>query len=162
LKRYVTKQYSDEYRWRIKLTFDDVKKMFDSVIDQIVKLIRDQLDEEYTCSIMFLVGEFVESKYLQKRIREEFKEQQISVPPRPIAAVARGAVSYGINEKLIKNRVLKYNYGRATLRPFDKNIDPIEKRRESGQILVFKLLAKKGTIVDVDQKFSQISHPENR
>ncbi|CAB5341444.1 unnamed protein product [Rhizophagus irregularis] len=94
-------------------------------------------------------------------IQEEFKEQQISVPPRPIAAVARGAVSYGINEKFIKNRVLKYNYGRSTLRPYDENIDPIDRRRESGHVLVFKLLAKKGTVVDVDQKFSQTSHPEN-
>ncbi|PKK63394.1 hypothetical protein RhiirC2_855037 [Rhizophagus irregularis] len=161
LKQYVTKQHSNENRWTIKLAFNDVKKMFNPVINQIIKLIRDQLEKDDTCSIMFLVGEFGESKYLQKRIQEEFKEQQISVPPRPIAAVARGAVSYGINEKFIKNRVLKYNYGRSTLRPYDENIDPIDRRRESGHVLVFKLLAKKGTVVDVDQKFSQTSHPEN-
>ncbi|CAB4408728.1 unnamed protein product [Rhizophagus irregularis] len=161
LKQYVTKQHSDENRWMIKLAFDDVKKMFNPVINQIIKLIRDQLDKDNTCSTMFLVGGFSESKYLQKRIREEFKEQQITVPPRPIAAVANGAVSYGINEKFIKNRVLKYNFGRSTLRPYDENIDSIDRRRESGHVLVFKLLAKKGTIVDVDQKFSQISHPEN-
>ncbi|GBB86778.1 hypothetical protein RclHR1_01320013 [Rhizophagus clarus] len=155
LKKYITKQ--DEI---IKLAFVDVKKMFDPVIKKIIKLIRDQLNLDHTCSTMFLVGEFGESKYLQMRIREEFK-QQISIPPRPIAAVARGAVSYGINEKFIKNRVLKYNYGRSTLRPYDERIDSIDRRRKSGHVLVFKLLAKKGTIVDVDQKFSQTSQPEN-
>jgi molecular chaperone DnaK (HSP70) len=162
LKQYVTKQHSDENRWIIKITFDDVKKMFDQVINKIIKLIRGQFDKDNTCSIMFLVGGFSESKYLQKRIREEFNEKQILTPPRPIIAVANGAVSYGIEKKFIKSRVLKYNYGRSTLRPYDENIDPIEKRRESGQVLVFKLLAEKGTIVDVNQKFIQTSHPENR
>ena len=41
---------------------------------------------------MFLVGGFSESKYLQKRIREEFSEvvKNISVPPQPMAAIVRG------------------------------------------------------------------------
>ncbi|GES81278.1 hypothetical protein GLOIN_2v1762619 [Rhizophagus clarus] len=162
LKQYITKQqHTDENRSIIKFAFDDVRKMFDPVINQIIKLIRDQLNKDDTCSTIFLVGGFSESKYLQKRIREEFKEKDVLVPPRPIAAVANGAVSYGINKKFIKNRVLKYNYGRSTLRLYDENIDTEDfRRRESGHVLIFKLLARKGTIVDVDQKFSETSHPE--
>ena len=156
------KQHLIENKWMIKFTFEDVRKMFDPAISQIIKLIRKQLDDDPTCSKIFLVGGFSESKYLQERIRREFKDHHILTPQQPIAAVARGAVKYGINKKFIKKRVLKYTYGRSTLRPYDENIDPPERERESGHVLVFKPLAKKGTIVNVDQKFSQISHPENR
>ncbi|RIA97896.1 hypothetical protein C1645_813429 [Glomus cerebriforme] len=160
LKKYI----NNDNKLKIKFTFEDVKKMFDPVISEVIKLIREQLDHDETCSTMFLVGGFSESKYLQKRIEEEFINNRIKhilVPQKPIAAVARGAVKYGINKKFIKNRVLKYTYGRSTLRPYDESIDPPERKRESGHVLVFKSLAKKGTIVEVDQKFSQTSHPEN-
>jgi len=154
----------EEKEWLIKFKLQDIKKMFDPVIDKIIKLIKDQLDADKTCSIMFLVGGFSESEYLRKRVNEEFKNQleHISVPPQPVAAVTRGTLKYGLNKRFIKNRVLKYTYGRSTLRPFDESIDPIEKKRDSGQVLIFKLLAKKGTKVEVNQKFSQISTPENR
>ncbi|RIA97895.1 hypothetical protein C1645_210153 [Glomus cerebriforme] len=166
LKQCVTgskKKRLEDDEWIIDLGFEDVKNMFDPVISKIIRLIHGQLNNDNTCSIIFLVGGFSESKYLQKRIKEEFncRVDHISVPQQPITAVARGAVKYGINKKLIKNRVLKYTYGRSTLRPYNESIDPIERKRESGHVLVFKLLAKKGTVVEVDQKFSQTSHPEN-
>jgi hypothetical protein len=138
--------------------------MFDPVISKITKLIHGQLNEDKTCSIIFLVGGFSESKYLQERVKKEFKTRvdQILIPSQPIAAVARGAVKYGINKKFIKNRVLKYTYGRSFLRLYNESTDPDDKKRESGYVLIFKPLAKKGSIIEVGQKFSQISHPEKR
>src|SRR4051794_15902002 len=135
--------------------------MFDPIINKIIGLINDQLNKDYTCSFIFLAGGFSESKYLQKIIKKEFSNrvERISVPNQPIAAVVRGTLKYGLNKRFIKNRVLKYTYGRSTLRPYDESIDPIERKRESGHVLVFKLLAQKGTRVEVDQKFSQISYP---
>ena len=167
LKKCVTeskKKELDDEEWIIELGFQDVKRFFDTVIDKIIRLIDGQLNADNTCSIIFLVGGFSESKYLQKVVKEKFdnRVEYISVPRQPIAAVARGALKYGLNKKFIKNRVLKYTYGRSTLRPYDESIDPIERKRDSGQILVFKLLAQKGTRVDVNQTFSQISCPENR
>ena len=167
LKQYVTeskKKDLEDEEWVIKLRFQDVKRMFDPIISKIIRLIEGQLNTDKTCSIIFLVGGFSESKYLQKRIKKEFSSrvEQISVPDKPVAAVARGALKYGLNKGFIKNRVLKYTYGRSTLRDYNESIDPIERKRESGQVLVFKLLAQKGTRVDVNQTFSQISCPENR
>ncbi|CAB5341456.1 unnamed protein product [Rhizophagus irregularis] len=144
LKQYITgskKNRLEDDDWLIGLGFDDVKNMFDPVI----------------------IGGFSESKYLQERIRKEFmvRVDNIIIPHQPIAAVVRGAVRYGTNKKLIKNRVLKYTYGRSTLRPYNESIDTLDRKRDSGYVLVFKPLARKGTTVEVGQKFFQTSHPEN-
>ncbi|CAG8513135.1 504_t:CDS:2 [Funneliformis caledonium] len=82
--------------WIIEFGFNDVKVMFDPVIDQIIKLIHNQINQSGDISAVFLVGGFSESKYLQKRINEEFLEKtNISVPLRPLAACTRG-VQYGL------------------------------------------------------------------
>ncbi|RGB33603.1 hypothetical protein C1646_815930 [Rhizophagus diaphanus] len=166
LKQYITgskKNRLEDDDWLIGLGFDDVKNMFDPVISKITNLIHDQLNHDKTCSTIFLVGGFSESKYLQERIRKEFmvRVDNIIIPHQPIAAVVRGAVRYGTNKKLIKNRVLKYTYGRSTLRPYNESIDAPDRKRDSGYVLVFKPLARKGTTVEVGQKFFQTSHPEN-
>ena len=90
-----------------------MKTIFDPVIKRILDLIKNQLDDaRETCSAMFLVGGFSESIYLQNRIKKEFrhKVKNISVPPQPMAAIARGATVYGL-ECVINSRVLRYTYG---------------------------------------------------
>ena len=137
--------------------------MFDTVVNKIIQLIRGQLYTDNSCSAIFLVGGFSESKYLQRRIKKAFQHRikHISVPQQPIAAVARGAVKYGIYKRCIRNRVLKYNYGKFGLRKY-KDSDPIHMMRPSGFIPYFELLATKGTIVGVNEAFSEIYCPEYR
>ena len=76
LKQYVTgserDQLSDEDEWIIDLDFDTVKSFFDPVINKILKLIETQLSKCSDCSVMFLVGGFSESKYLQSRVKQRF------------------------------------------------------------------------------------------
>ncbi len=137
--------------------------MFDTVVNKIIQLIRGQLYTDNSCSAIFLVGGFSESKYLQRRIKKAFQHRikHISVPQQPIAVIVRGAVKYGINKKYIKSRVLKYTYGRLALRPY-KTSDPIDRIKPSGYVRHFSLLAKKGSIVKVDQKISQTLSPGSR
>lgn len=96
IKQYVKgeeKNRMENVEWVIKLSFEDIKGMFNPVIDKIINLIKGQLDKcEKGCTTMFLVGGFSESKYLQTRIKEEFGEivPTISVPPHPITSVVRG------------------------------------------------------------------------
>ncbi|PKK57857.1 hypothetical protein RhiirC2_871727 [Rhizophagus irregularis] len=113
IKQYVTGdklEQLEEDEWIIELKFEDVKRMFDPVINKIIKLIREQLNNSGPISAMFLIGGFSESKYLQKIIREEFsskvKNGNISVPSQPVAAILRGALEYGLNMKKIKTRRL--------------------------------------------------------
>jgi actin-like ATPase involved in cell morphogenesis len=91
------KKIMEEDEWQIELQFDDVKGMFDPVIDKIIRLIKGQLDNnEKGCTTIFLVGGFSESKYLQARIKEEFGEivPNISVPPQPITSVVKGGKQF--------------------------------------------------------------------
>ncbi|CAG8478385.1 15056_t:CDS:2 [Racocetra fulgida] len=78
LKQYVTgtsKSKLERVNWIIDIGFDDVKSMFDLVIDKIIKLIGLQLNLGITYTAMFLVGGFSESKYLQMRIYQHYHNQ---------------------------------------------------------------------------------------
>ncbi len=64
--------------WLIEINFEQIKAMFDPVIERIIGLIKKQLDQnKKKCLTMFLVGGFSESNYLQTRIKDEFKEIKI-------------------------------------------------------------------------------------
>ncbi len=66
----------EETEWLIKLDLKTVKSMFDPTVERILRMIDAQLDNSReTCSAMFLVGGFSQSKYLQKRIKERFHER---------------------------------------------------------------------------------------
>ena len=58
--------------------------MFDPIVDRIIRMIHIQLfnAQVVTCSEIFLIGEFCENKYLQKRIKQEFqlRVDNISIP----------------------------------------------------------------------------------
>jgi molecular chaperone DnaK (HSP70) len=129
LKQYVTdnhiREALEDEEWVIEIDFENMKTIFEPVIKRILDMIQRQLDNgQETCSAMFLVGGFSESKYLQNRIKQEFRHQVniISVPIQPIAAIARGATIYGLSIKsnlsngdnwkcVVSSRVLKYTYG---------------------------------------------------
>ncbi|CAB5192646.1 unnamed protein product [Rhizophagus irregularis] len=109
-----TRYIMEENDLIIEIKYEDVKAMFDPVVDRIIKLIHSQLSNaREKCSTIFLAGGFSESKYLQKRIKKEFRDVVINirVPTRPIAAVSRGAVMYGLSSNVISTRILKYTYG---------------------------------------------------
>ncbi|RIA97899.1 hypothetical protein C1645_751090 [Glomus cerebriforme] len=165
MKQYVTGDKLDqleEDEWIIEVSFEEVKRMFDPVVKKIIKLIRDQLNRGGTISAMFLVGGFSESKYLQKRIKEEFsndvKNNNICVPSQPMAAIVRGALEYGLNMKKIKSRTLPLTYG-IELAPLWKPGDPPERRQTHDRIFKFRRLVEKGREVDVDQEFGLELHP---
>jgi len=121
LLRYVegkAKYEMERSEWIIDIEFEDVKKMFDPVVYNIIKLIRSQLSKtQEKCSTIFLAGGFSESKCLQERIKKEFRHvvKKIYVPSSPITTIQRGAVMYGLslikNKSVISSRVLKYTYG---------------------------------------------------
>src|ERR1043165_4049073 len=75
LEKYVTgsnrSEMSDD-EWEIELEFDTIKSFFDPVINKIIRLIECQLSKSPNVSVMFLVGGFSESPYLQSRIRKKF------------------------------------------------------------------------------------------
>ncbi|POG63289.1 hypothetical protein GLOIN_2v1687662 [Rhizophagus irregularis DAOM 181602=DAOM 197198] len=82
----------ENMEWIIELMFDDIKLMFNPVIERIISLIHKQLDKSHEngydiCAMMFLVG-----------------VPNISVPIQPVTAVVRGAVQFGLEKEIIKTR----------------------------------------------------------
>ncbi|CAG8646618.1 11627_t:CDS:2 [Ambispora gerdemannii] len=154
----------EECEWVIELDFQTVKYFFDQAIENILKLIRQQLTKsEKNISAIFLVGGFSESKYLMHCVRQEFNRQvsYISVPSYPVTSIVKGAVTYGLRMDAIKTRVLRKTYGIELYRNWTPN-DPIERKEvidDQEKMLFFKRLAKKGTEVDVDQEFKNTSWP---
>jgi hypothetical protein len=174
---------SDEVRqkmdvnWLIKLDYEKIKSMFDSVIDRIIRMIHAQLENcSEECSVMFLVGGFSQSEYLQKRIRQTFEDHKVYVPDHPIAAVSRGAATYGLSYKnvddddmdgllfVIDSRVLKYTYGIKIYSPWVEG-DPIERRNEKFRFHIIggrgetDRKAKRGTSVKTNEGFSVSTRP---
>ena len=94
LKQYVSgavKEDLEENEWSIELDFRTIKSMFDPVVEKIIRLIRTQLSNSNTqCFAIFLVGGFSESKYLQKRIKQEFQNIVVSIPNNPSVAISHG------------------------------------------------------------------------
>ncbi|EXX74365.1 uncharacterized protein OCT59_009887 [Rhizophagus irregularis] len=156
----------EEMEWIVELTFDDVKLMFNPVIERIISLIHKQLDKShengYDICAMFLVGGFSESKYLQARIKKEFgdKVPNISVPIQPVTAVVRGAVQFGLEKEIIKTRVLKWTYGTDVAKKWGQG-DPIKRKRSDGRVLKFSRLAKRGDQVAVNEKIVKTYYPPN-
>ncbi|CAG8819136.1 14248_t:CDS:2, partial [Gigaspora rosea] len=144
-------QLEDE-EWVIDLDFATVKSFFDPVIENIINLITLQLSKCSDCSLMFLVGGFSESKYLQHRIKEEFGDKvKIAIPPNPAASVLKGACLYGLDMKTVATRVLKWSYGVLVS---EQAGDPLSRKDSNGRIDKFSLLASKATEADVDKEFS--------
>ncbi|RIA79986.1 hypothetical protein C1645_882415 [Glomus cerebriforme] len=169
---YVTKDIQlkmEEIDWLIVFKYEDIKSMFDPIIERVIKMIQVQLDNtRETCSAIFLVGGFSQSKYLQNRIKQEFQHRvkNISVPTNPIAAISRGAALYGLSIKnsasdldrmsslkfVINERVIKFTYG-VKVNPEWEDGNPIE-RRDNGRILKFRCMARRGTVVKPNQEFT--------
>ncbi|CAB5355690.1 unnamed protein product [Rhizophagus irregularis] len=84
----------------------------------------------------------------------------IAVPAVPIAAIVRGAITYGLNvdNDIVPDRVLKWTYGIEVCRPWVSGDKP-NKRTKDGMYLYFHELAKRGSNVKVDQKFSGDFYP---
>ncbi|CAB4494375.1 unnamed protein product [Rhizophagus irregularis] len=79
----------------------------------------------------------------------------IAVPAVPIAAIVRGAITYGLNvdKDIVPDRVLKWTYG------IEGSGDKPSKRTKDGMYLYFHELARRGSNVKVDQKFSGDFYP---
>ncbi|CAG8474076.1 5885_t:CDS:10 [Paraglomus brasilianum] len=178
LKKYVPDEYASElegYDWVIVINFEDVKAMFDGAIDQIIRLVGDQLESATKeVSAVFLVGGFSENRYVQSRIKETYSKpgRTIAVPVNPMSAIVRGAAMYGLNietneaspyygiNRTVQNRMLKYTYGTEISSEW-KPGDPPNRRTPSNRIIRFCCLARRGTQIDVVNKFTDTFGPVN-
>ncbi|CAB5126864.1 unnamed protein product [Rhizophagus irregularis] len=139
----------------IWVEFNDVRAMFDPLINKIIELIKGQLAQQPNkeSSAIMLVGGFSESKYLQDRIIKEFNKtvSNISVPSQPMIAVVKGGVQFGLRMETTVHRVLRRTYGTDTVRRSLPG-DPSSQILPNGYTIIFDLLAGRGKPIPVNEK----------
>ncbi|UZO00671.1 uncharacterized protein OCT59_011791 [Rhizophagus irregularis] len=145
LQEYVTgefKEQMEEAGWIIKLDFESVKRMFDPVVDRIIKLIDGQLND------------------VKERCRAIFLVDQVPIIALPTAAVIRGAIINGLNVKPthdLSNEASSVHriYGIKATRKWNPS-DPIERKLSDGMINIFLQIAKQGNEIPIDTGISMI------
>ncbi|KAI8066488.1 hypothetical protein BC940DRAFT_302289 [Gongronella butleri] len=139
--------------------FEELRdKVFEPVVVRVLDLIQKQLDAsaQRPVDAIFMVGGFGKSLYLQRRVREMFvpRVTYVSSPPRPEMAVVRGAVYFGMNPRLVTQRVSRRTYGLSSQILFDPQFDP-----PTHQVFVngnwycrerFSVFVNKGQAIDID------------
>ncbi|XP_012683638.2 heat shock 70 kDa protein 12A-like [Clupea harengus] len=117
----------------IKISFLKLKEFFKESVDKIVQDIRALLHTpELHVDFILLVGGYASSKILQDEVEKQFGGQcRILCPVDAQLAVAKGAVLFGLNPKIVASRVSALTYGISKGLTFDPAIHMVEKRREN-------------------------------
>ncbi|KAG0598587.1 hypothetical protein M758_12G086300 [Ceratodon purpureus] len=120
---------------KIELTQQDLKSIFDPVVDKILGLIETQLSQVQSVKVMFVVGGFAGSPYVMERIRARFCHEvdHIFSPPNPGSAIMQGAIALALTPDAIAQavtpdaivpRILMKTYGITMFLPFEHGVDP--------------------------------------
>ncbi|GAA5809044.1 hypothetical protein MFLAVUS_002447 [Mucor flavus] len=128
------KQYTlTKKNTELKIKLADIKeKIFDPIITKILALIQQQLDQASVrgsahgsgIKAILLVGGFSRNPYLQQRIQEEYRgKYDVKMPEEGVAAISRGAVSYGLNPRLISSKIAGQSVALEVRAPFNKSED---------------------------------------
>lgn len=146
--------------------------MFEPVINQVIDLIEEQVQQSKTkLDAIFLVGGFGQSTYLYRRVLAEFQSRVgfIGVPPRGELAVVRGAVYFGLNPRMVTERVSRRTYGLETRMVFDPRYDPPEQciKGDDNRLFCkqrFSVYVQKGQAINADYCVSKnfmIAYPND-
>ena len=110
---------------QMQVRADLVKALYRPSIDAMCECLNEDLAKPplSKLSALYMVGSFSKSNYLLESVR---KRTHSSVPPKHIinppdssVAIVKGAVMYGINPKMVQERVASKSYGICILQQFD-------------------------------------------
>lgn len=116
-------------KFQIKL--QKYEMFFEKVVVKIIAKVKEMLesDEADDGKVIIMVGGFSESDFLQKRIKNEFKNCKVVIPQGCGLAVLKGAVLYGHDPDIIAARIVKYTYGVDVNTCFVKDKHPESKKK---------------------------------
>lgn len=128
------------------LSPDQVKAIFDPIVDQVISLLQGQVDSirsrHDVVSAIILVGGFGQSNYLYTRLQSQFawgapcrprgteeswdafsmtvqEPLEVMQPMHAWTAVVRGAVLRGLEGSIVENRRSRWHYGTSFACVFD-------------------------------------------
>lgn len=101
-------------------------------------------DQVKDVSTVLMVGGFSQSPILQDIIKMTLPHKRIIIPADPGLAVLKGAVIFGHDPSVIKERRCRYTYGIRTSLPFRSGVHPDSKKfvDDEGQVLCSDMFDK--------------------
>jgi hypothetical protein len=99
---------------------DIEKHVFTPVVNAVLDLIHAQLkklpDGKQQLDAILVVGGFGKSNYLLKKIQDRFGQKPIGAevigkPPNGDLAICKGAVSFGLDPRLVTEGMTRFSYG---------------------------------------------------
>nr|XP_022297405.1 heat shock 70 kDa protein 12A-like [Crassostrea virginica] len=136
---------------KLRLTPKDAEDFFAESVKEIILHLRNLLRQKSGkgISTLILVGGFAESPMLYQGIKSNFPNMRIIIPQEAAWSVLRGAVIFGHDPSLIKERRSKYTYGIEVFDQFDPMIhDEKYKYEKDGETLCVGLFSKLISIDD--------------
>ncbi|EFR01012.1 hypothetical protein MGYG_04014 [Nannizzia gypsea CBS 118893] len=97
----VKSEYFDAEERLVMLSSNDIRQLFDPVVNRIIGLVRKQIEdaedaESGIINRIILVGGFGDSEYLRKSMETAFFGTTITVPDNPQTAIVKGAALRGL------------------------------------------------------------------
>ncbi|CAG8650022.1 16210_t:CDS:10, partial [Funneliformis mosseae] len=141
IKQYITdknKKHLEIENWLIELNFNDIKSMFDPIVNIVLQLIQLQLNNSpKTCLAIVRI---------------------ILTPIQPTIAIERRAVIYGLSSmnldsNVIASRIIKYTYSIKVRKYWTKDYS-IHRKVNNRHINKIHCLAKRDTLINVNQKIT--------
>ncbi|RDW64368.1 Hsp70 family protein [Aspergillus mulundensis] len=113
-------KYFDEEERLVIIYSDDMRKIFDPVLDQIIQLVKRQIEDANkdagrdAINRIILVGGFGDSEYLRNAFKSSFGlggKIAITVPDLPQAAIVQGAALRGLDGIRSSTKRCRRHYG---------------------------------------------------
>ncbi|KAL4783416.1 actin-like ATPase domain-containing protein [Aspergillus varians] len=113
-------EYFDEEERLVFVSSKDLRAVFDPVVEQIIRLVRQQIKDanreagRNSIKRIVLVGGFGDSEYLRKSLKNSFHSRgkmAITVPDNPQAAIVQGAALRGLQGFQLTTRRSRRHYG---------------------------------------------------
>ncbi|MBN3300745.1 HS12A protein, partial [Amia calva] len=145
----------------ITISNNKLRSFFEGSLKRIVNEVEAILSTpEIHIDYILLVGGYASSTFLREEIRQQFSSRcRVLCPYDSQLAIAKGAILFGNDPKIITSRVSGLTYGIAVAKDFDSSVHDPRKRRvnKAGDYVycadVFAKLVEKGQSV----AFNEIS-----
>jgi len=145
---------------RLQVMSSEVKKLFDSSVNSIIKCLKTVLTDcsEDKIKYILLVGGYSRSDYMRSRIEETFPDRKIIHVDDGRLAVVKGAVMAATRPHFITERRSRFSYGFGWNASFIESVHPVQfKYNYNGMDWckgVFRKIIEAGQVLKYGQRFS--------
>ncbi|XP_009893531.1 PREDICTED: heat shock 70 kDa protein 12B-like [Charadrius vociferus] len=147
----------------IMITYEKMKSFFDYSIKNIICTLTEILNKPEMAKVQYilLVGGFASSVILRDAISQAFsKKYHILCPMEAQAAIAKGAVLFGVNPHIVTSRVSARTYGVAVNHEFNAAIHDFGKLKisKAGDYIYCTDLFEKLVGIEESVNINEVAH----